>query len=89
MWRRRNHYVNVALDGMTTLLNAGGAALVSMYDTGARLARKARRKMKHSEKAELERTIRESEMTILGLKYKIGKEMVRLKWYRLLRQTVK
>ena len=89
MWRRRNHYVNAAMNGVVTLLNASGDALVSMYDTGISLGRQAQKTVLHASNSKLDHTIYQSRLKVIALKCEIVKETVRQKWFCLLRNLSK
>lgn len=65
------------LNGVATMLNASGSALVSMYDTGEFVVNRARTAVLPCEKARLERRIKEYGTRILALQYEIGKESAR------------
>ena len=65
------------LNGMATMLNASGSAVVSMYDTGAFVVSKTRTVVVPTEKARLERSIKEQTTKIIALQYEIGKESAR------------
>lgn len=63
--------------GMITMLNASGSALVSMYDTGAFAVNRTRTVLLPTEKAKIERQIKELSTKIVALQYEIGKESAR------------
>jgi hypothetical protein len=65
------------LNGVATMLNASGSAVVSMYDTGAIVVNKTRTVVVPTEKARLERGIKEQTTKIIALQYEIGKESAR------------
>ena len=65
------------LNGMATMLNASGSAVVSMYDTGTFVVSKTRTVVVPTEKARLERSIKEQTTKIIALQYEIGKESAR------------
>ena len=82
---KRKMFLQAVSKVTTTFLNAGGSALVSMYDSGVVLINRTRIFVKTFDESERSRKTLESKIKISALKYQIGKEIVRLKWYDLCR----
>ncbi|MEI6702309.1 MAG: hypothetical protein WCL71_02075 [Deltaproteobacteria bacterium] len=86
MDNKRKRFFKALIKGTIKLLSVSGSVLGSMYDTGSGIVNRTCKTVLHSEQTDLEHSIYESKRKITSLRYEIGKESMRLKWYGMLKK---